>query len=239
MPNHITNRLTIIGSTEQVETVKEFIKIEKQEENQEVFGIGTIDFDKILPMPEDLHINPHMGITTTAEHAIKEPLNSNPLMAMLQNANREKGKSPLEFDEEEWELFIKVLNNRRKYGAFTWYEWANENWETKWNAYGQPDKRNTENIIFFQTAWSCPHNLMKKLSEMFPDVEFEVAWADEDLGHNLGIIKLKNGEILKQNMPQSGSLNAKKMYFEITLDTLEQHDMNENYEYIEDTPNES
>jgi len=232
MPNHVTNRLIIIGTEEQIAAVKEFIKIEKTEENQEVFGLGTIDFNKILPMPKDLHVDAHSGILTAAEYATKEPLDSNPLMSILQRTSREKVESPLKLNDEDWELFIKVLNNRRKYGAFTWYEWANEHWGTKWNAYEQPDKRNTENSIFFQTAWACPHDLMKKLSEVFPDVEFEVAWADEDLGHNLGIIKINNGELIEQNTPEGGSLEAKKLFFEITQDTLEQHDMSENYEYI-------
>jgi hypothetical protein len=45
MPNHITNRLQICGSVEQVEAIKEFIK------SPEV-GIGSIDFNTITPMPK-------------------------------------------------------------------------------------------------------------------------------------------------------------------------------------------
>jgi hypothetical protein len=44
MPNHITNILTIHGADEQVDRVLEFIK------NDEL-GVGTIDFNKITPMP--------------------------------------------------------------------------------------------------------------------------------------------------------------------------------------------
>ena len=69
---------------------------------------------------------------------------------------------------------------------------------------------------------------------MFPDMELEIAWADEDLGHNLGIVKIKDGIVLKKNIPESGSLIAKKLFFEITQDALEQHGMNENYEYIDE-----
>ena len=42
MPNHITNILTIHGTDEQVDKVLEFIK------NDEL-GVGTIDFNKIIP----------------------------------------------------------------------------------------------------------------------------------------------------------------------------------------------
>ena len=51
MPNHITNRLTVIGEEEQVKKVLDFIKIE-EETDKEVNGIGTIDFNKITPMPK-------------------------------------------------------------------------------------------------------------------------------------------------------------------------------------------
>lgn len=44
MPNHIMNILTIYGTDEQVDKVLEFIK------NDEL-GVGTIDFNKITPMP--------------------------------------------------------------------------------------------------------------------------------------------------------------------------------------------
>lgn len=45
MPNHITNKLTIIGNENKIEEVLEFIKIDNEK-------IGTIDFNKITPMPK-------------------------------------------------------------------------------------------------------------------------------------------------------------------------------------------
>lgn len=44
MPNHITNKLKVVGNEEQVKEVMEFIK------NDEL-GLGSIDFNKITPMP--------------------------------------------------------------------------------------------------------------------------------------------------------------------------------------------
>jgi hypothetical protein len=233
MPNHITNRLTITGDASRVLEVKEFVKVEKDEENQEAYGTGTIDFNKIVRMPKDLSIQIHSGIEMAAKNALKEGFDDNPLLASLERHNRNNCKSPLTFNDEEWELFIKTLNNKRKYGSYYWYDWCIENWRTKWNAYSQPDSRNTDNVIFFQTAWSCPKDLINKLTCIFPDVEFEIAWADEDLGHNIGIMKIKNGSVIEQYIPEGGSIEAKKLFFEITQDTLEEHNMNENYEYID------
>ena len=48
MPNHITNILTASGDKEKVRAMFEAIK------NDEI-GIGSIDFNKIVPMPEHIY----------------------------------------------------------------------------------------------------------------------------------------------------------------------------------------
>lgn len=52
MPNHITNRLEIIGEKTEVDKVLDFIKVEENNYDNEVHGVGTIDFNKITPMPK-------------------------------------------------------------------------------------------------------------------------------------------------------------------------------------------
>ena len=85
------------------------------------------------------------------------------------------------------------INNIINYGADSWYDWCVDNWGTKWNA------SNTyiinDNEIEFETAWSCPVNLFKKLSEQFKDVKIYVDFADEDIGSNCGQIIFSNGEL--------------------------------------------
>ncbi len=49
-----------------------------------------------------------------------------------------------------------------------WYTWNCKNWGTKWNAYSLNDERNTEDTIYFQTAWNSPTELMEVLSKKFP-----------------------------------------------------------------------
>ena len=49
MPNHITNILKFEGDSEQVHAMLDQIK------NEEL-GFGSIDFNKIIPMPESLNI---------------------------------------------------------------------------------------------------------------------------------------------------------------------------------------
>lgn len=47
MPNHITNRIKLIGEPQEVSRVLELVKNDK-------YGIGTIDFEKIIPMPDNI-----------------------------------------------------------------------------------------------------------------------------------------------------------------------------------------
>lgn len=49
MPNHVTNRLNLIGDQSRIDELLDKIK------NDEL-GRGTIDFNKIIPMPEALDV---------------------------------------------------------------------------------------------------------------------------------------------------------------------------------------
>ena len=49
MPNHVTNRLNLIGEQTRIDELLDRIK------NDEL-GRGTIDFNKIIPMPEALDV---------------------------------------------------------------------------------------------------------------------------------------------------------------------------------------
>ncbi|MGM1048377.1 MAG: hypothetical protein ACQEXX_19870 [Bacillota bacterium] len=62
MPNYITNKMRVIGTEAQVSEVLEFIKLDDE-------GVGTIDFNKITPMPRWVYGNsPNIrGITLDDE----------------------------------------------------------------------------------------------------------------------------------------------------------------------------
>ena len=75
-----------------------------------------------------------------------------------------------------------------------WYQWSITNWGTKRNAYDISIESDT---IRFDTAWSHPWKIIKELSLTFPDVEIEVKYADEDIGHNLWRYRIKNWEQTK------------------------------------------
>ncbi|MFD1385703.1 hypothetical protein ACFQ4Z_02745 [Oceanobacillus oncorhynchi subsp. oncorhynchi] len=166
MPNHISNKLKIIGSDSETKEVLDFVKIDE---------IGTgIDFNKITPMPKWIY-----------------------------------GNSP--------DVIGIGLEDEKKWGKEnTSLEWARNNWGTKWGAYGQPDNRNTEDTIYFQTAWNGVPNLIQKIAWLFPNVIVEYSFADEDLGStNCGFYRFKENEILEEISYDFLSKEAYELAFEL------------------------
>ncbi len=47
MPNHVTNILTVSGDADKMQAMFEVIKTDQ-------FGLGSIDFNKVIPMPEHI-----------------------------------------------------------------------------------------------------------------------------------------------------------------------------------------
>lgn len=199
MPNHITNRITIIGTPEQVAQVRQAIRGEEEDR--------LIDFNKIAPIPVELQgtVSP-MRIISQEEYDKQE---------------ERIAKDELTEAEKNWGLsrgLTQELANeyKKKFGHCDWYGWQTSNWGTKRNAYDQHE--NDVNCIEFDTAWNTPKAIMHKLSEMFPEVVFEVEYADEDFGYNVGRYNLLNGETIEQNIPDGGTQEAIEMAMDVKGD---------------------
>lgn len=204
MPNNVTNVMRFIGDEDII--VKLLENIESVDNNDtKVY----IDFNKIIPMPEELHINPHGEIEFAIKWALKQIKlkqedvaklkGFDRLIAPLEAHNAYNSKSPLEFNDEEWGIFIQCLQNIRKHGHMSWYSWSIANWGTKWNAYSQSESNNE---ITFETAWSTPYPIFEKLSELYPDVRIVIYYADEDTGNNCGIIVYEKGKEVISHQPK-------------------------------------
>lgn len=189
MPNHITNRLRIIGTEEQVNQVREAIKGEREDQ--------YIDFNKIVPIPKELvgTVAP-TRIITQAEYDAQE------LRLLTKDVSDSRGLTT--------ELHSEYIS---KFGYANWYDWQCANWGTKWNAYDQ--SHIDDDCIEFNTAWSNPNKIIIELSKMFPEVTFEFAYADEDFGYNVGEYTLLNGFSIQQNIPDGGTDEAFEMAMEI------------------------
>lgn len=207
MPNHVTNIISFTGPAERIVELKN--KIRGGEEGQ------AIDFNKIIPRPESLDIT--SGTVVDQGIAIllfQERGDSSQLLKILNYpwAKAENINTP----EKLVDHLIKqgrvnldeariALDNLEKYGHQDWYSWSITNWGTKWNAYSTSESDDT---IMFDTAWSTPFPVIRKLSEMFPDVMINLQFADEDFGYNCGELTFLAGNSITENIPEGGSGEA-------------------------------
>lgn len=205
MPNHVTNRLEINADRETVQSVMNFLKGENDADNTPCY----IDFNNIIPMPKELLIEASSNGELGMQYIIamqRKPNNSQEELRTIQWVENQDEK----VRKKVLQLGAAYLNNQEKYGYTTWYEWSIATWGTKWNAYNQ--EFDEPNVLWFDTAWSGVPQLIQKLSEKFPDVEFHYAYADEDLGSNVGRGIIRNGEI-DMTIPEHGSNEAFEIMF--------------------------
>ena len=107
---------------------------------------------------------------------------------------------------------------RAKYGKDNWYDWSLDHWGTKWNSYGYSDDTPKEfdgSTITFDTAWSCATPIIAALAERYPDLHFELKWADEDFGFNVGEKEYEGGVEIRSHIPEGGSKEALELAAEV------------------------
>lgn len=145
MPNHITNIVRFQGDPQVITQMLRENAYDDPAEHGVKYGIPTIDFEKIIPQPEDI--------------------------------------------------------------GDGWYDWNIAHWGTKWNSYGYCEYDQSKNALKFNTAWSAPHPVIEKLSEMYPDIGIEHSWADEDIGYNCGKYVYADGERIEEYFPDYGKVS--------------------------------
>jgi hypothetical protein len=61
-----------------------------------------------------------------------------------------------------------------------WYEFNTREWETKWDACEVSRAEVSGGVDYgFDTAWSPPEPVFRKMSEMFPELTFDIWWEEE------------------------------------------------------------
>lgn len=205
MPNWITNTIT----SDRMDIVKE--KLCTVQDGEEI-----VDFNIIKPMPKELldttsgcfqwerRQNPWNEKKIIFQNVFLEPLfkdlQTEDLQAFLSEAKAlvqdkcydkfiEVYEITDNFKEEGLTNILKGYFNLKNYGSVDWYDWSIKNWGTKWNAC---HSLIGENCISFDTAWGYPLEVLLEVSKY---ADIKVAFADEDLGNNFGIVVLRNGSI--------------------------------------------
>ena len=88
-----------------------------------------------------------------------------------------------------------------------WYNWRIENWGTKWTAFDttmtpifteendKEEKKESELIYEFCTAWSPPIEWLNKVSIMYPNIKFELKYQEPGVNFS-GIFEISAGDII-------------------------------------------
>ena len=211
MPNHVTNQLTFGQDADSLAAFQKML--EEVRETGE--PLGTFDFNKLIPMPPGLDIE-RSGLTDEGlklyQAYVRELTQAGP--AGAERVER-KWAAQKRMNPDVWTLGEQAYQNVQKYGCPTWYEWANQNWGTKWNAYQCMPLGKEDDTMTFLTAWGAVPNIVAALSRKYPDQTITYRWADEDIGHNVGEMAFRGGECVRQNVPEEGSPAAYEMTAEI------------------------
>ena len=229
MPNHVINRLEFECSEERLKEILSAICYDDSSEAERT-GIGTIDFNKITPMPSSLDIESGSStdrginlyltsVNPSVRYYGKEKMDPVAFTSLVERLNGSRSflrhnaaLTPEEIqnatlyhsEDELLQLGKTAVENLMQYGATTWYDWRTrgDTWNTKWNSYNAYDY-NGGNEICFQTAWSAPHPIIEKLSAMYPEVTIKHRWANEDLWQGCGSQTYLGGEMIDEDYPES------------------------------------
>ena len=237
MPNNVTNRFTVSGAPDDVGRFFAAIDGGADEKGQPLY----IDFNRIKPMPEALAgIKAGSDTDRALDYYVLRQIEKHGAPAVMmalgdygggavyrrlpetlarRRHNLDAGDMP-----ELLKLGEQCFGNIRAYGAPTWYEWRNQNWGTKWNAYGQ--ERIDDDTLQFYTANAGVPELLRGLSAQFPDLTMSYAYADDDWGNNAGEYRFNGGEVDYEFLPEDGSQGARRIAEEL-LGPLETEDEGE------------
>ena len=203
MPNHVTNIIEIKGNPARVKALFETVKSDE-------YGLGSIDFNKLAPMPPELAIEEgsrtDRGLKAYKDFIEVYTFNSKKENFDLSNIPEKAEQAFLrvrpDIDSATWKLGKQAFQNQQRWGFTTWYGFCTRQWGTKWNAYGYEDGVQFDgHSLRFWSAWSPPQPVIDKLSEMYPDLDFVHQFADEDIGHNCGEDEYHNGSLCGEYRP--------------------------------------
>jgi len=195
MPNWVTNILTVSSNGNEEEFLKfknEQLKFDKEKD------LYDFSFNNIIKMPECLNIEASAKCISKAKAV-------------------EKGIEVQYEDDLEFDNVKKLLEVKKETGYFYWYDFRVDKWGTKWDIseISNIDIQQDSALLYFDTAWSTPEPIIKELSILYPSLNFNLKYADEDFGYNVGIYEYENQELMEEYFPEGGSVEANNLAEEV------------------------
>lgn len=191
MPNWVRNEIEVYGNEKDMQR---FLKKIKSKDSD-------FDFNKIIPMPKSLDVSAGSSNSEDIYWYLSEKgtlsiddVRKNPLSRLINGRligdsyiNSVAESVAEKENKPSYEMGKQLCDNYTKYGSTTWYDWRVDKWGTKWNA-SEPyvSDYGTGVYITFDTAWSMPDGILKKLCKKFPNLKMNGKFADEDIGNNCG-----------------------------------------------------
>lgn len=201
MPNWVTNNVRINADETLLAKIREEVKGEPYSNGED----RDFDFNTIAPIPTEL-------VGTTSPTRIISQEDYDKQEERIAKGDLTEGEKTFGVSrgitQEMHDDFVE------RFGFADWYGWQINNWGTKWNAssvYWSDDN----DFVSFNTAWSTPFDLLVALSKKYPQATFEIEYADEDFGYNVGRYVLQNGEEIDTEIPEGGSKEALEMALNI------------------------
>lgn len=234
MPNHVTNLVQFACSRDRFMEIAEAVR-------QDGEFLGSVDFGKLIPMPESLNIEcgsrGQRGLKEYREYLKAVDREINPWATRMEIPSLREFAEKTGTDYETIIMGKQYFDNMVNYGAPTWYEWSIENWGSKWNAYDCVEVEPESRYLQFTTAWSCVEPVIAELSKRFPEVPISYGWADESIGRNVGSIVLFGGKIIDEYLPPEDSKEAFELSAEIMDDDLHEmgfkfNEVTNTYDYV-------
>jgi hypothetical protein len=201
MPNWCESILVIKGEENLLKAFAMFAKTGKTKKE-----LMLLDAQRFIPRPESLDITSGtstdhgIAVIQAEEHGNWKEIDRMLTFEWAKGWTRKKMITHLKKKNANGMKEGRMaLDNIKKYGCPTWYDWNCKNWGTKWNfrdvTVSRPDFHEGELGYTFSTAWSPPLPVIAKMSEMFPDLEFTIEYREEGLFYE-GKLVIKNNKVI-------------------------------------------
>ena len=153
----------------------------------------VFDFEKVIPTPDDLHIESNSGAETVVLLYMWQAgfMFASPYDWFVKTELERYEKWDDETKAKMKKLARQYLANIARYEYPNWYSFHLDKWGTKWNSYGANVRKGDS--LEYETANGYPKPVVEELSRKWPDVEFDLTAADEDIGSYTIKGTFKNG----------------------------------------------
>ena len=168
MTKIVNNKLSIIGSFNDVEQVRMFLKSEPDEKNE----AKIIDFNNIIPVPSELDIEARPEgklyyFLLFGDDDGVSLISREEALSIAKKLSKEESK-------KAFELAIQYHKNVLRFGHATHNSWIKRNWKITSNAFDQ--SIDFDFIINFSTDYDGVPFLIEQLAKKFPGIEFQYFW---------------------------------------------------------------